>query len=272
LRFNALGRHYLGEYDAAWRSAERVLEHAGPWRAGTYMQMPLPVSMGILQARTRWLQGFADEALDRALGLLRFCDHAHPSALSHALSLAILPILLWRGDDERALSFLARLVDHELTHFQSFWIAWGHTYCKVLALRGFDVEAMRTRLGDTDRANDMQSDMLYTLAPEFAGPDALKRVEAGTVGWCAPEVLRVQGERLGSEALVLRALALARSQGTRAWELRAANSLAAHWRSAGRREEARTLLRETLAGFTEGVGCVDQRRAAALLDACEVVN
>lgn len=271
-RFDALGRHYLGEHDAAWKSSVRVLEHAGPWRAGSHTQMPLPVSMGVLQARIRWLQGFADEALDRALGLLRFCEGTHPFALSHALSLAIIPILLWRGDDERALAFLARLVDHELSQFQSFWIAWAHKYGKVLALRGHDVKALRARLGDTDRRNDMQSDMLGTLAPEFAGPEVLTRVEAGTVGWCAPEVLRVQGERLDSEPLLLRALALARGQGARAWELRAATSLAAHWRSAGGREPAGALLRETLAGFTEGHGCADVRRAAALLAACDAVN
>ncbi len=271
-RFDALGRHYLGEHDAAWRSCVSVLEHAGPWRAGTYTQMPLPVSMGILQARIRWLQGFADEALDRALALLRFCEGSHPFALSQALSLAIIPILLWRGDDERALSFVARLVDHELTHFQSFWLAWGHTYCKALALRGRDVDAMRARLGDTDRTNEMQSDMLCTLAPEFAGSDVMLRVEAGTVGWCAPEALRVQGERLSSEPLLMRALALARNQGAHAWELRAATSLAAQWQSAGRPDSARTLLSETLAGFTEGAGCVDLRRATALLAACDAVN
>ena len=271
-RFDALGRHYLGEHDAAWAGCTRVLEHAGPWRAGTYTQMPLPVSMGILQARIRWLQGFADEALERALALLRYCDGAHPFALSQALSLALLPILLWRGDDERALSFLARLVDHELRHFQSFWLGWAHTYCQVLARRAHDVQALRARLGATDRSNAMQSDMRCTLAPEFAGPDDLARVEAGTVGWCAPEVLRALGERSACEPLLLRALALARSQGARAWELRAATSLAAHWQSAGQREPARALLRDTLAGFTEGHAGADLRRATALLAACDAVS
>jgi len=271
-RFDALGRHHLGEHDAAWKRCLRVLEHAGPWRAGSYAQLPLPVSMGTLQARIRWMQGFADEALDRALELLRFCEGAHPFALSHALSLAIMPILLWRGDDAQALSFLARLVDHDLTHCQSFWIAWPHSYCKVLARRGHDVEALRARLGNTDRGSDKQSDMLATLAPELAGPAALARVEAGTVGWCAPEVWRVEGERLKAEPLLLRALSLARSQGARAWELRAATSLAAHWQGAGRPEPARALLQETLAGITEGGATADLRRARALLAACDTVN
>ncbi|WP_431052526.1 ATP-binding protein [Roseateles sp. L2-2] len=272
LRFDALGRHYLGEHETAWAGSVRVLEHAGPWRAGTYMQMPLPVSMGVLQARIRWLQGFADEALDRALELLRFCEGAHPFALSHALSLAIIPILLWRGDDERALGFVTRLIDHELMHFQSFWIAWPHLYCKALALRGLDVAALRARLGDTERINEMQSDMLGTLAPRFVRPGDLQRVEAGIVGWCAPEVLRVEGERLGSEALLLRALTLARRQGARAWELRTATSLAALWRSVGRHDAAQALLGEVLAAITEGRGCVDVRRAMALQAAGDAVS
>jgi predicted ATPase/DNA-binding winged helix-turn-helix (wHTH) protein len=271
-RFDALGRHYLGQHDEAWKSSVRVLEHAGPWRPGTYTQMPPPVSMGILQARIRWLQGFADEALERAFGLLQFCEGAHPFALSHTLSLAVIPILLWRGDDEHALSCLARLVDHEVMHAQSFWIAWAHAYGKVLALRGRDVDALRERLGATDRSNEMQSDMLCTMAPDLAGPNALARAEAGTVGWCAPEVLRARAERVNSESLLQRALALARSQGARAWELRAASSLAAQWQSAGRHAPARALLAETLAGFTEGQGCADHRRATALLAACAALS
>jgi predicted ATPase/DNA-binding winged helix-turn-helix (wHTH) protein len=271
-RFDALARHYVGDHRAAWENCARVLEHAGPWRAGAYTQMPLPVSMGILQARIRWLQGFADEALERALGTLPFCEGAHPFALSQALSLAVIPILLWRGDDEDAMSFLARLVDHELTHFQTFWIAWAHTFCKALALRGRDVEAMQVRLGAIDRVNEMQSDMLATLAPELAGPHDLARVEAGTVGWCAPEVLRVHGERLASEPLLLRALSLARRQGALAWELRAATSLAAAWLAAGRRDDARDLLATTLAGLTQGRACVDVRRATTLLAACDRVS
>jgi predicted ATPase/DNA-binding winged helix-turn-helix (wHTH) protein len=263
-RFGALAQHYLGDHAAAWAQCARVLEHAGRWRA-PYTQMPLPVSMGIVQARIRWLQGCADEALDRALGTLRHCDGAHPLAFSQALALAVIPILLWRGEDESAMSFLARFVDHELAQFQSFWLAWGHTYCKVLALRGRDVEAMRARLGATDRMNEMQSDMLATLGPGFAGPADLARVEAGTVGWCAPEVLRVHGERMDSEPLLLRALSLARSQGAHTWVLRAAISLAGHWRSVGRQKSARAVLVEALAKIPEGRTCVDVLRALDLL-------
>ena len=265
-RFGAQAKHYLGDHAGALADAARVLDHAGPWVAGTYTQMPLPLSMGLLQARILWLRGQADQALARALDTLRFCEGAHPFALSQALTLGIIPILLWRGDDAHALTFLARLVDHELTHFQSFWMAWGHIYCKALALRGHDVEELRLRLGASDRINAMQSDMLVTLAPELVDTGDVARVDDGLVGWCAPEVLRAHGRKLASEPLLLRSLALARRQGARAWELRTATSLAAAWHASGRRDEAHTLLAATLAEFTEGRDCLDVRRAQSLLD------
>jgi len=271
-RFNAFGLHHMGRHDAAWAQCERVLAHAGPWTADSYAQMPLSVSMGILQARILWLRGLADRALECALATLRDCAGAHALALSQALSMCLLPVLLWRGDDEQAMATLVRLVDHELVLGQSRWLAWCHTHCKALAMRGHDVEALRLRLGDTARSSPPQSDMLATLAPELADPQDLARVEAGLVGWCAPEVLRVHGQRRGSETMLLRSLALARRQGARAWELRAATSLAALWDADGRRREALALLAPALAGFTEGRGCRDVRRAQALLAEWETVS
>ena len=61
------------------------------------------------------------------------------------------------------------------------------------------------------------------------------------------------------------ALAIAREQGTRGYELRAATSLARLWRDEGRRDEARDLLAPVYGSFTEGFGTADLRDAAALL-------
>jgi hypothetical protein len=271
-RFGAQSKLYLGDYAGAWAESERVLGQAGTWVAGTYSQMPLPLSMGLVQARILWLRGLADQALERALDTLRFCEGAHPFAYSQALTLGIIPILLWRGDDERAQSFVARLVDHEVTHFQSFWMAWGTTYCKALALRGRDIEGLRLRLGGADRLNAMHCDMLATLAGELVGPQDVARAEAGTAPWCAPEVLRAHGRRTASEATLRRALELARRQGARAWELRAATSLATLWQRQGRRGEASGLLAGALAGLAEGRTCADVRRAEALLASCDGVS
>jgi DNA-binding SARP family transcriptional activator len=80
------------------------------------------------------------------------------------------------------------------------------------------------------------------------------------------ELLRVQqAEPQQVEACFLRALNIAREQGTRSFELRAATSLAQLWRDEGRCAEARALLADLYAQFTEGFDTGDLRAARALL-------
>ena len=62
------------------------------------------------------------------------------------------------------------------------------------------------------------------------------------------------------------ALAIAREQGTRGYELRGATSLARLWREQGRRGEARDLLAPLYGWFTEGFDTQDLKEAKALLD------
>ena len=72
------------------------------------------------------------------------------------------------------------------------------------------------------------------------------------------------GDRDAAEAALQQALDLARDQGARFRELRAAVSLAELWRDQSRTEEAKTLVRETLARFDDGIDGVDLRNARAL--------
>jgi predicted ATPase len=62
------------------------------------------------------------------------------------------------------------------------------------------------------------------------------------------------------------ALAIAREQGTRGYELRAATSLARLWREQGPRTEARDLLAPVYGSFTEGFDTADLKDAKRLLD------
>ena len=68
------------------------------------------------------------------------------------------------------------------------------------------------------------------------------------------------------EACFDRALAVARQQGAKSWELRAAMSVARLWRDQGKRDEARELLAPVYGWFTEGFDTLDLKEAKALLE------
>ena len=105
--------------------------------------------------------------------------------------------------------------------------------------------------------------------------DALATTAAsGAKGWNA-EIHRLRGaltarlpypDPAKAEELFRTALAIAREQGTRGYELRAAMSLARLWREQGRRTEARDLLAPLYGRFTEGFDTQDLKDARALLD------
>ena len=63
-----------------------------------------------------------------------------------------------------------------------------------------------------------------------------------------------------------RALAVARTQQAKSWELRAAMSMARLWRDQGKRDEARNLLAPVYGWFTEGFDTRDLKEAKALLE------
>ncbi len=100
--------------------------------------------------------------------------------------------------------------------------------------------------------------------------DALAKAAAsGERGWDA-EIHRLRGELTGrlphpdpakAENSFRTALAIAREQGTRGYELRAATSLARLWREQGRRGEARDLLAPLYGSFTEGFDTADLKEA-----------
>ena len=75
-----------------------------------------------------------------------------------------------------------------------------------------------------------------------------------------PEVTR-------AEACFQQALTVARRQQAKAWELRAAMSLARLWQQHGKQADARALLAPVYGWFTEGFDTADLQEAKALLDA-----
>ena len=87
----------------------------------------------------------------------------------------------------------------------------------------------------------------------------LKRVEG--------ELGRVQGtSAFEIETCFEQALQVARCQSAKAFELRAAMSLARLWRSQGKPQQARELLAPVYGWFTEGFETRDLKEAKALLE------
>jgi class 3 adenylate cyclase/predicted ATPase len=105
--------------------------------------------------------------------------------------------------------------------------------------------------------------------------DAMTAVETTKERWYEAEVNRMAGEialkipepdAAKAEAYFERALAVAREQQAKSWELRAATSLARLWRDQGKRNEARDLLAPIYGWFTEGFDTLDLKQAKTLLD------
>jgi class 3 adenylate cyclase/DNA-binding response OmpR family regulator/predicted ATPase len=103
---------------------------------------------------------------------------------------------------------------------------------------------------------------------------ALAEAEASGTHWADAELHRLRSDLLGRlpspdrtdiEASCRLALSVAREQGTRGFELRAAVSLARLLGAQGRRNEARDLLAPVYGWFTEGFDTQDLQEAKALL-------
>jgi predicted ATPase len=75
-----------------------------------------------------------------------------------------------------------------------------------------------------------------------------------------------------AQAHFARALAIARAQQEKSWELRAAMSLARLWRDQGKREQARDLLAPVYSWFTESFDTVDLKEAKGLARAARLAK
>jgi predicted ATPase len=105
--------------------------------------------------------------------------------------------------------------------------------------------------------------------------EAMTAIETTRERWCEAEVNRIAGETAlmsperdaaKAQAHFERALAVAREQQAKSWELRAAMSMARLWRDQGKPQQARELLAPVYGWFTEGFDTRDLKEAKALLE------
>ena len=99
-------------------------------------------------------------------------------------------------------------------------------------------------------------------------------VETTKERWFQTEINRIAGEialmapkseAAKAETYFERALAVAREQQAKSWELRAAMSMARLWRDQGKPQQALELLAPVYGWFTEGFDTLDLQEAKTLL-------
>jgi class 3 adenylate cyclase/predicted ATPase len=105
--------------------------------------------------------------------------------------------------------------------------------------------------------------------------EAINTIETTKERWFEAETNRIAGEialrspaphATKAQEHFARALAVARQQQAKSWELRAAISLARLWRDQGKPQQARELLAPVYGWFTEGFDTRDLKEAKALLE------
>jgi predicted ATPase/energy-coupling factor transporter ATP-binding protein EcfA2 len=239
-----------------------------------------------------WDQGYPDQALRHAEEAIAAARAAsHPLSDAFALSFAAMLHQL-RGEvalcRERAEAALALATEQLLPYWAAHAMVLGGW---ALVKQGQAEEGLpRLRAGlDAGRATGSKvrgPQWLALLAEAYleagrieegisAVREALAEVEETAARYYEPELDRLEGELVlasnepdesGAEASFRKAIAIARAQQAKAFELRAALSLARLWRLQGRRDAARDLLAPVYGWFTEGFDTADLMDAKALLD------
>jgi tetratricopeptide (TPR) repeat protein len=287
--------HYLGEHDSARRHLERMLRHyVAPSDRSDLIryQADQRVMSQCTMANILWLQGFPDQATymaRSAIGNAEAVDHT--ITLCNALGHAACPVALFNGDLDEA----GRYVETLLAHSANRMLAHLRGLCLegTLLIRRGERESGLQRLSSTlqqHRESGLGGLHFNAFFGELAQglgeagrvaeglvviDEALERSAINEEAWCAPELLRIKGELVGSaggaqavasaEGHLQQGLDLARRQGALSWQLRCATSLARLWREHGHVDRASELLDSIYSEFTEGFETADLRAARTLL-------
>ncbi len=237
-------------------------------------------------AHILWHLGYSDQALERSQeSLVLAAGLSHPFSLTYASVRAAL-LHSFRREGQRAREQAEAGMSLATEQGFPFWVAFGRGMrdC-ALAEQGYVPESL------TKRRHSRAPFALALLAAAYAKvgrveeglsvvAEALAFVDKTGVRYCEAELVRLKGELTlqsqvsGPRATVAaeaeecfhQAIAIARGQSAKSWELRAVMSLARLWLKEGKKDEARQLLAEISGWFTEGFDTKDLQEAKALLE------
>jgi predicted ATPase len=188
--------------------------------------------------------------------LLQSADEMLALTTEHGLGFYRMVALIWRGWCLAALGPMDEAVSLISTGLA------GSEDTGFMAWRPFFL----TRLGDACRMADQRHAALghFAAAHRLAEGTEARWFQAETLRLCGDELLAT-GNFTAAEGRYHEAIALAKQQSAKLWELCAAMSLARLWRDQGKRTDAHELLAPVYAWFTEGFGTPVLQEAKALL-------
>jgi predicted ATPase len=288
--------NHMGDFLAAQRQLDEAIAAYDPKQYLSHPSLDVfDPGVGCLceSSWVYWHLGYADEALARvrrAAALAR--ASSYPGSLGFAFAFGAM-VHVYRGelDDarEQAEALSAHAERHGLPQFRGWAKSWhGSVIARGGGAAGIGemregLTAQRAIGSEIARPHFLShlAEALLSIGETSDGlkvvGEALEVIEQTEERFCAAELYRIKGElTLAARGAVSeaercfdRAIAIARDQSARSWELRAVMSRARLWREQGRRHEAGQALSAVYAWFTEGFDTEDLRAARALLDELE---
>jgi predicted ATPase len=250
------------------------------------------VAMLVHRSFALWLLGYPDAALrDADDSLKKARESGQVATLMHNLGHRAVIFTLF-GNYTVAVADTRELLVLAEEKGSPFWKTSGTmNHGSVLALTGRPLDASEMLICGISAWRTMGASVFLPMyLPHLARAhaelgqfeeawrcidEATRTTETTKETWFEAEVHRVAGEialmsperdAAKAEACFERALAVARQQQAKSWELRAAKSLARLWCDQGKRDDACDLLAPIYGWFTEGFDTSDLNEAKALLD------
>jgi predicted ATPase/DNA-binding winged helix-turn-helix (wHTH) protein len=288
-----LGRslHLTGDLATARVELEASLfDWARAGRTTIYLSHELHFPSEVTMARNLWLQGFPDQAAERAHRVIQSAVRTdRAAALTIVLGWAV-SVFLWTGNWDQAQENIDALVYQAETNSLGPFIAAGRARRGELAiLRGAAEEgivdlreglATLHSVGYEVLTTEFNISLIRGLKAVGEAAEATELVERTLRNVVVqgddlymPELLRVKGDLLlatpclhdEAQECLRRSIDISRIQGARGWELRTATDLAGVMAAHGRFDEARQLLEPLLERFDEGIGTMDVKKAEQFL-------